>query len=86
MIQWEVSSGTNQGNISHASVHWGFKSGGKDIRDYGMFSKVLTGKTPQQFNVELKAPASGTVYFRVHAIVDGADIYSNEYQIAINPR
>jgi len=82
-IQWEVSGGTNGGNISHASVHWGFKSGGADIKDYGRFSKVYTGKVPQKFRVELIAPESGIIYFRVHALIDGADIYSNEYEIKI---
>ena len=82
-IQFEVSGGTNQGNITHASVHWGFRRGGADIRDYGSFSKVQTGRVPQQFSMELIAPASGTIYFRAHATIDGADIYSNEYEIRI---
>ena len=82
-IQIEVSGGTNQGNITHASVHWGFRSGGPDIKDYGSFSKVYTGRVPQQFSMELIAPASGIIYFRAHAIIDGADIYSNEYEIRI---
>lgn len=85
-IQFEVSGGTNQGNITHAAVHWGTKSGGADIKDYGRFGKVYTGKVPQRFSTELIAPASGIIYFRVHAIIDGADIYSNEYEIRIIPR
>jgi hypothetical protein len=85
-IQVDVSGGMNQGNISHASVHWGFKSGGPDIRDYGSFSKVYTGRVPQKFSIELIAPAGRTIYFRAHAVVDGADIYSNEYEIRIIPR
>ena len=82
-IQFDVSGGTNLGNISHASVHWGFRRGGADIRDYGSFSKVYTGRVPQQFSMQLIAPASGTIYFRAHATVDGAEIYSNEYEIRI---
>ena len=85
-IQFEVSGGTNQGNISHAAVHWGPNRGGADIKDYGRFSKVYTGRVPQNFSVELMAPESGIIYFRAHAIIDGADIYSNEYEIRINPR
>jgi hypothetical protein len=85
-IQFEVSGGTNQGNISHAAVHWGSKSGGEDIKDYGRFSKVYTGRVPQKFSVELIAPESGIIYFRAHALIDGADVYSNEYEIRINPR
>lgn len=86
MIQVDVSGGANQGNISHVSIHWGFKSGGPDIKDYGSFSKVYTGKVPQKFNIELKAPASGIIYFRAHAIIDGFDAYSNEYEIKIIPK
>jgi hypothetical protein len=78
-----VSGGTKQGNISHASVHWGSRSGGPDIKDYGSFSKVYTGTVPQQFSSELIAPASGIIYFRVHAIIEGANVYSNEYEIKI---
>jgi len=85
-IEFEVSGGTNKGNISHAAVHWGTKSGGADIKDYGRFSRVYTGRVPQKFSVELIAPESGIIYFRAHAIIDGDDIYSNEYEIRINPR
>lgn len=83
-IQWEVSGGMS-GDISHTAVHWGYSS--VTISNYTRESKVQTGKTPQMFSTELKAPAGGDyIYFRVHAIVDGAESYSNEYQIAINPR
>lgn len=84
-IRFEVSGGTNQGNISHASIHWGFRSGGPDIKDYGRFSNVYTGRVPQQFSMDLIAPASGIIFFRAHAIVDGVDIYSSEHQIRIIP-
>ncbi|MDO8727229.1 MAG: hypothetical protein Q7J35_14260 [Candidatus Methanoperedens sp.] len=84
-IEFEVSGGTKQGNISHVAVHWGTMRGGADIKDYGRFSKVYTGRVPQQFSTELIAPESGIIYFRVHALIDGADIYSDEYEIRINP-
>ena len=84
-IQFEMSGGTNQGNISHAAVHYGTNRGGADINDYGGFSRVYTGRVPQKFSVELIAPESGIIYFRAHAIIDGDDIYSNEYAIRINP-
>src|SRR3989337_2437773 len=32
-IQFEVSGGPNQGNITHASVHWGGRGGVADLRD-----------------------------------------------------
>lgn len=82
-IKWEVTGGI-LGEISHSAVHWGFKTGRADITDYGRFSRVETGKTPQEFTTVLKAPSSGPIYLRAHAIVDGADLYSDEYVIAIN--
>jgi len=83
-IQFEVSGGAKQGNISHAAVHYGTNKGGANINDYGGFSRVYTGKVPQKFSVELIAPESGIIYFRAHALIDGADIYSDEYEIRIN--
>ncbi|MDD5473574.1 MAG: hypothetical protein PHU34_05430 [Candidatus Methanoperedens sp.] len=85
-IRWEVSGGT-QGDISNTAVHWGFKNGSANISDYARASKVQTGKTPQVFGADLTAPSGGgTIYFRAHAIVDGADVYSPEYQITVSPR
>ncbi|MCX9025366.1 MAG: hypothetical protein OIN85_04630 [Candidatus Methanoperedens sp.] len=79
-IQWEVAGGTT-GNISQTGVQWGYSA------NYTRNSTVLNGKTPQKFSVDLIAPAGGgPIYFRVYATVDGVDIYSPGYQIAINPR
>ncbi|VVB92963.1 Uncharacterised protein [uncultured archaeon] len=79
-IQWEVTGGTT-GNISQTGVQWGFSS------NYTRNSTVLNGESPQNFSVVLKAPAGGgPVYFRIYATVDGVDIYSPGYQIAIIPR
>lgn len=85
-ISWEVSGGM-LGEITHTAVHWGYRSGRADIKDYGYFSRVYTGKTPQQFSVVLKAPSGGgPLYFRAHALVDGIDVYTPEYMITINPK
>ncbi len=85
-INWEVSGGT-PGTISKTMILWGFSSGGGNITDYPRTSMVQTGQTPETFSTELKAPAGGgPVYFRAHAVVDGADIYTPEYQITIVPR
>jgi hypothetical protein len=79
-IQWEVAGGTT-GNISQTGVQWGFSS------NYTRNSTVLNGESPQNFSVNLIAPAGGgPIYFRVYATVDGVDIYSSGYQIAITPR
>lgn len=81
-VKWEVSGGA-PGEISHTAVHWGYKSKSANISDYPRVSNMQTGKTPQEFSVEIMAPAGGTFYFRVHAVVDGVNIYSPEYQIII---
>jgi hypothetical protein len=79
-IQWEVAGGTT-GNISRAGVQWGFSS------NYTRNSTVQNGMSPQKFSADLIAPAGGgPIYFRVYATVDGVDIYSPGYQIAIIPR
>lgn len=79
-IQWEVAGGA-PGNISKTGVQWGYSA------NYTRESKALTGKTPERFSIDLKAPAGGDlIYFRVYATVDGVNLYSPEYQIAINPR
>ncbi len=79
-IQWEVAGGTT-GIISQTGVQWGFSS------NYTRNSTVQNGESPQKFSVDLKAPAGGgPIYFRVYATVDGVDIYSPGYQIAIIPR
>lgn len=84
-IQWEVSGGA-PGDISQTAIYWGYNSGSANISDYPRATNLQTGKTPMGFSVELKAPATGPIYFRAHAIVDGVNVYSPEYQITINPR
>lgn len=84
-IQWQVSGGT-PGTISNTSIIWDFNSGGMNITDYPRSSAAQTGSTPQTFSADLKAPSGGgPVYFRAHAVIDGVDIYSPEYQITIVP-
>jgi len=81
-IRWEVSGGT-PGNISNTAILWGYKSGSAKISDYSNATAIQTGKTSQQFSAEINIPPSGTLYFRAHAIVDGTELFSQEYQISI---
>ncbi len=81
-FRWEVSGGT-PGEISQTGIHWGYKSGSANISDYPKVSGIHSGKTPQGFEERIKAPGGGTFYFRAHAMVDGINIYSPEYQIVI---
>jgi hypothetical protein len=48
---------------------------------------IQTGKSLQQFSTGIIIPPGGTIYgtiyFRAHAIVDGTNVFSQEYQISI---
>lgn len=81
-IRWEVSGGT-PGNISNTAILWGYKSGSANISDYSKTTMIQTGQTEQQFSTGIIIPSSGTIYFRAHAIVDGTNVFSQEYQMAI---
>jgi len=61
----------------------GLRSGNASATAYPKASIKQTGKTPQGFSVTIKTPSGGSLYFRAHAIVDGTDVYSPEYQITI---
>lgn len=81
-IRWEVSGGT-PGDISHTAIHWGYRSGNASISEYPKVSIIQTGKTPQGFSAAIKTPSGGSLFFRAHAMVDGTNVYSPEYQITI---
>ena len=81
-FRWEVSGGT-PGEISNTAIIWGYKSGSANISDYSKVTVIQTGKTPQGFSAGIKTPSGGTLYFRAHAVVDGINVYSTEYQISI---
>lgn len=76
-------SGGTPGQIRYTLVHWGWNSGGPNSEAYSRVSKIQEGYTPAEFSVELKAPSSGWLYFRTHAMVDNTDLYSSEYKITV---
>lgn len=84
-IQWEVS-GVTPGEISSTVIVYGNKSGGENISEYPFKTAVMSGKTPGKFSTGINIPSEGSLYLRAYAIVDGADIYSPEYQISIIPQ
>jgi hypothetical protein len=84
-IQWEVSGGT-PGNISNTAILWGYNSGSANISDYSKTTEIQTGKILHQFSAGINIPPSGTIYFRAHAIVDGTNVFSQEYQLSIIPQ
>lgn len=81
-IKWEVTGGT-AGDIRNTAIIWGYNSAGANISAYPETTSVQTGRTPKEFSTGINIPASGTLYFRAHARVDGSDIYSPENQISI---
>jgi len=81
-IKWEVIGGT-ESEISNTAIIWGYSSAGENVSDYPKSTVIQTGKTPKEFSAGINIPSSGTLYFRIHAVVDGSDIYSLENQISI---
>jgi hypothetical protein len=81
-IRWEVSGGS-PGDVTSTAIYWGTSSGNPSISAYPKVSIIQSGKTTQGFNATIKTPSSGSLYFRAHAIVDGKEIFSPEYQIMI---
>ncbi|MFH0714277.1 MAG: hypothetical protein V1847_00600 [Candidatus Diapherotrites archaeon] len=80
-ISWKVEGGS-AGNITHTSVDWDSVSHAMDSNDYAFTSNIFQGSTPDSFVVSLQAPrAVGTIFARAHAVVDGANYYSDEFEI-----
>ena len=77
-ISWEIQGA---GKVSHTAVHWDTKQG--NPADYKSYAKATPDfaalsppqDSPKKYTVTFDAPASGTVYYVVHAIVDGKNIY-----------
>jgi|GEM_PF-1353093 len=83
-VKWEVSGGTT-GNIDKTEILWDFKKGNASTTDYSHNTTSMTGKTPFEFTEKLNLPRSSTIYIRAYAIVDGTELFSDEYQITIFP-
>lgn len=81
-IKWEVSGGTGS-EISNTAIIWGYNSAGANISEYPKTTVIQTGNPPKEFSAGINIPSSGTLYFRIHAVIDGSDIYSPENQISI---
>jgi hypothetical protein len=80
IVEWELLSG-GRFNVSHTGVHFGFQSG-----DYAIHSLAQIGKSPRKYTIVTTVPVTedvDTVYFRVHALVDGKEYFSPEHTISI---
>jgi LPXTG-motif cell wall-anchored protein len=78
-ITWEVEG---EGKISHTAVHWDTKAGTPgNFRSYGRLTPDFASinppqEAPQEYRISFDAPSSGTIYYIVHAVVDGKDYYN----------
>ena len=78
-IQWDVK---DSGKIAHTAVHWDTKPGNPaDFKSYAKASPDFASldpaqAAPKEYKVTFDAPSSGTLYYVVHAIVDGKNVYN----------
>lgn len=89
-ISWEVS-GT--GKIAHTAVHYDTKAG--NPADFNSYAKATPDfavlnpaqDAPKKYSASINVPSSGTVYYVVHALVDGKNIYNpdGEKTLAVIP-
>ncbi|MBI2126503.1 MAG: hypothetical protein HYU02_04220 [Thaumarchaeota archaeon] len=76
---WEVKG---LGKIVHTAVHWDTKPGNPaDFKSYAKATPDFASLNPAQdapkkFTVTVDAPTSGVIYYVVHAIVDGKNVYN----------
>ena len=77
-ITWRIDGAV--GAVTHNHVHWG---GSLDMVDR-QYSTPHARSTPYTA-VFTAPPRGGTVYFRVHAIVNGGNIYSNILSFEVLP-
>jgi len=77
-VAWKVEGGL-PGSIGSTYLEWGILSG-----KYTSQTTAQTGTSPMAFSTALTAPsAPNTVYFRVHAMVDGTDYTTDEKYILV---
>ena len=75
---WEV---TGTGKILHTAVHWDTKPG--NPADFKSYTKAAPDyaaidpphDAPHGYSVTIEAPQASTMYYIIHAIVDGKDLY-----------
>lgn len=76
---WEIKG---SGKVSHTAVHWDTKPGNPaDFKSYPKATPEYAAITPPQdapkgYSVSFQAPQAGRVYYVIHAIVDGQNLYA----------
>lgn len=92
-VDWQVSA-PQAGTITHTAVHWGTISKADDTFDsetapgnqYTNATTEYSGGSfaiPAAFETNIKTPENGTIYFRVHAMIDGKNYWTNELQVEV---
>lgn len=84
-ISWRVNSEVER-NISHTAVHYGFESKSEPLtlQSYPNLTVPQGGIIPANFSASLVINRTGILYFRAHAIIDGAHYWSGERNAAIS--
>jgi hypothetical protein len=75
---WEVEG---FGRISHTAVHWDTKPG--NPADYKSYAKATPDfaainpphDAPHGYSVTVEAPQGDVMYYVIHAVIDGKDLY-----------
>lgn len=84
VVSWRVNNPTRV-NIQHTAVHYGTvsKSEPLTLASYPSLTTPISGMIPAEFNTTIVINKAGVVYFRAHAIIDGANYWSDERMITI---
>jgi hypothetical protein len=85
-VEWMIAN-ANGGEVTHTAVHWDNASQGTPL-DHTDYANMVTGEmgmTEGHYHANVTAPdMEGTVYFVVHAIINGMDFYAAmEYMVTV---
>ena len=84
VVSWRVFNPT-QVTIPHTAVHYGpdSKSEPLTLKSYPNLTPVQNGTIPADFSSNITISQPGIIYYRAHAIIEGANVWSDERTIAI---
>ncbi len=84
VVSWRVNSPT-QVTIPHTAVHYGpdSKSEPLTLKSYPALTPVHNGTIPADFSATITIGKTGVIYYRAHAIIGGANYWSDERTITI---
>jgi hypothetical protein len=84
VVSWRVNNPT-QVTIPHTAVHYGpdSKSEPLTLKSYPNLTPVQNGTIPADFSSNITISQPGIIYYRAHAIIEGANIWSDERTITI---